>query len=77
MRLSFGNMALELNIFNLQRSSSGFDDRETCTLNWVEEFVFDDKFNGMFATEYQSFLIHDELYMMCLSLMTYALLLTI
>ena len=28
MRLSFGNMTVELNIFNLQRQSSSFDDME-------------------------------------------------
>jgi len=33
MRLSFGNMTLELNIFNLQRQPLGFDDIETSTLN--------------------------------------------
>jgi len=33
MRLSFSNMTLELNIFNMQRQSSGFDDSEFSTLN--------------------------------------------
>ena len=33
MRLSFVNMTLELNIFNLQRQPSGFDDMEFSTLH--------------------------------------------
>jgi len=33
MRLSFGYMTLELNIFNMQRQPSGFDDMEFSTLN--------------------------------------------
>ena len=60
MRLSFGNMTLELNIFNLQRQPSGFDDVETSTLNWVEDSQFDDEFDELFAAEYESFLIDDE-----------------
>jgi len=43
MRLSFGNMTLELNIFNLQRQPSRFDDKETSTLNWVEDSIFYDE----------------------------------
>ena len=31
------------------------------TLNWVGNFVFDDAFDDAFATEYESFLIGDEL----------------
>jgi len=60
MRLSFGNITLELNIFNLQRQPSGFDDVKTSTLNWVEDSNFDDEFDEMFAAEYESFLIDDE-----------------
>ena len=39
MRLSFGDMTIELNIFNMQRQPSGFDDMEFSTLNWMEDFV--------------------------------------
>ena len=60
MRLSFGNMSLELNIFNMQRQPSGFDDMEFSTLNWVGDSIFDDAFDDIFATEYESFLIDDE-----------------
>jgi len=56
IRMSYGNMTLELNIFNLQRQPFGFDDMEFSTLNWVKDSVFDD----MFAAEYESFLINDE-----------------
>ena len=38
MRLSFGNMTIELNIFNMQRQPSGFDDLELSTLNWGGRF---------------------------------------
>jgi len=60
MRLSFGNMTIELNIFNMQRQPSGFDDMEFSTLNWVEDFVFDDAFDEMIAAEYKSFFVNDE-----------------
>jgi len=50
MRPSFDNMPLELNIFNLQRQSSGFDDIEFSTLNWVDDYIFDEEFDDMFAT---------------------------
>ena len=33
MRLSFSNMTVELNIFNMQRQPSGFDDMKFSTLN--------------------------------------------
>jgi len=33
MRLSFGNMTLELNIFNIQRQPFGFDNMEFSILN--------------------------------------------
>jgi len=61
IRLSFGNMTIELSIFNMQRQPSGFDDMEFSTLNWVEDSVFDDAFDEMFATECKSFLVNDEL----------------
>jgi len=60
MRLSFGNMNVELNIFNMQRKPSEFDDMEFSTLNWVGDFVFVDAFNNAFSTEYESFIINDE-----------------
>ena len=49
MRLCFGNMTLDLNIFNLQRQPSGFDDVEISTLNWVEDSNFDDEFDEMLS----------------------------
>jgi len=55
MRLSFGNMTLEFNIFNLQRQPSNFNDIETSTLNWVEDSIFYGEFDDMFAAEYESF----------------------
>ena len=60
IRLSLGNMTLELNIFNLQRQPLGIDDIETSTLNWVEDSIFDDEFDDIFAAEYESFFIDDE-----------------
>jgi len=60
MRLSFDNMTLVLNIFNMQRQPSSFDDMEFSTLNWVKDFVFDDDLDDMFVAEYESFLIDDE-----------------
>jgi len=60
MRLSFDNITIELNIFNMQRQPSGFDNMEFSTLNWVEDSVFDDAFDEMFAVEYESFLVNDE-----------------
>jgi len=61
MRPSFGNMTLELNIFNTQRQPSGFDDMEFSTLNCIGDSVFNDAFDDVFANEYESFLINDEL----------------
>jgi len=34
---SFGNMTLELNIFNIQRQPSSFNDIEFSSLHWVED----------------------------------------
>jgi len=53
LRLSFYNMILELNIFNIQRQPSSFDDMEFSTLNWVEDSVFNDAFDDVFAAEYE------------------------
>ena len=61
MKLPFGNMTLELNIFNMQRQSSDFDNMEFSTLNWMEDFAFDDDLDDIFAAEYESFLIDEEL----------------
>jgi len=60
MRMSFGNMTLEFNIFNTQRQPSHFYDIEFSTLNWVEDSIFDDDFDDMFAIEYESFLVDEE-----------------
>ena len=49
-----------MNIFNLQRQPIRFDDIQTSTLNWVEHFVFVDKFDVMCAAQYDLFLIDDE-----------------
>jgi len=38
LRLSFGNMTLDLNIFNWQGQLDGFDDVDHFTLNWVVNF---------------------------------------
>jgi len=49
MSLSFGNITVELNIFNMQRQPSGFDEMEFSTLNWVRDSLFD----NVFAIEYE------------------------
>ena len=60
IRLYFGNMTVELNIFNLQRQPSGFDDMEFATLHWVEDSMLDDAYVDVFAVEYESFLVNNE-----------------
>jgi len=60
MRLSFGNMTIELNIVNMQRQPSGFDDMKFSALNWVEDSIFDDAFDEMFVAKYGSFLVNNE-----------------
>ena len=57
MRLSFNNMTLELNIFNMQRQPSGFDDMEFSTLNWVGDSILDDASDDVFAAKYESFIV--------------------
>jgi len=52
-------MTIELNIFNMKRQAFGFDNMEFSSLNWVEDTVFDDAFDEMFAAEYKSFLVND------------------
>ena len=61
MRLSFNNITLELNFFNMQEQPSYFDDVEFSTINSIEECVFNYDFDDMFIAEYESFLIDDEL----------------
>jgi len=39
MKLTFGNMAMEVNVFNLQKQPMGFDDMEYSTLHWVEDLA--------------------------------------
>jgi len=61
LTLSFGNMALEFNILIYKDSQpSGFVDIKTSILNLVEDSIFDDEFDDMFAAEYESFFIDDE-----------------
>ena len=60
IRLSFSNMTLESDIFNLQRQPSRLDDIETSTLNLVKDFNFDDEFGDMSVAEYGSFIIDVE-----------------
>ena len=38
MKLTFGHMTMEVNVFNLQKQPTGFDDIEHSTLHWVEDF---------------------------------------
>jgi len=40
MKLTFGNIMMEGNVFNLQKQPMGFDDIEHFTLQWVEDFSF-------------------------------------
>ena len=61
MKLSFGNMTIELSMFSLQRQSPGFDDIKFSTLIWVKDSIIDGKYDDMFVAEYESFLINDEL----------------
>jgi len=35
----FGNITLDLNIFNLRRQPDGFDDVDHSTLNWMGVFI--------------------------------------
>jgi len=37
-KLTFENMTMELNVFNLQKQPMGFDDVEHHILNWVGDF---------------------------------------
>jgi len=74
MKLSFGNMTLDSNIFNMQRQSDDFDDMDHSTLNWVSDFSYDElEFEHVdeSAAEYESFFM-TSLSMMCLTL-THAL----
>ena len=42
MKLSFGNMTLDLNNFNLQRQPDGFHNVNHFTLNQVDDFSYDE-----------------------------------
>ena len=53
-------MTLKLNIINLQRHPSGFDNTESSTLAWADDSMFDDEFHDMFPAKYESLLIDDE-----------------
>jgi len=64
MKLTFGNMTMEVNVFNLQKQPMGFDDIEHSTLHWVEdlaceelEFVNDDEIG---SCVYESFCMEYE-----------------
>ena len=62
MKLPFGNMTLDLNIFNLQRQPDGFDNLYHSTLSWVDDFSYDElEFENVdeFAIENESFLMDD------------------
>jgi len=39
MKLTFGNMTMEVNVFNLLKQPMGFDDIEHSTLHWVEDLA--------------------------------------
>lgn len=63
MRLSFGNMTLDLNIFTLQKQPSGLDNVEHFTLNWLDDFRYDElvsENDDVFCTEYASSLMDHE-----------------
>jgi len=53
-------MTVELNIFNMQRQPSGLENMEFSTLSLVGDSIFDDAFDDVLITEYESFLIDDE-----------------
>jgi len=64
MKLTFGNMTMEVNVFNLQKQPMGFDDIEHSTLYLVEdlaceelEFVNDDE---IASCVYESFCMKYE-----------------
>ena len=47
MKLSFGNITLDLNFFNLQRRPVGFNDVNHSILNWVDAFLYDELSSSM------------------------------
>ena len=77
MRLSFDNLTLELNIFNLQRQLSGFDDIETSTLNAVEDSVLMMSLMRYLLLSISHFVLMMNLNMMYFNLMTGALFLNV
>jgi len=44
----------------MQRQPSGFDDMDFSTLNSLDDSIFDDDFDDVFAAKYEPFLIGDE-----------------
>ena len=44
----------------MKRQPSGFDNMKFSTLNQVRDSIFDDAFDDVFATDYESVLIDDE-----------------
>jgi len=40
LKLTFGNMTMKLNVFNIQKQLMDFDDVEHQSLNWVGDFAF-------------------------------------
>ena len=62
-KLSFDNITLDFNIFNLQRQPNGFDDADRSTLNWVSDFSYDElefEHSKEFAIEYESFFMNNR-----------------
>ena len=53
-------MTVEVNVFNMQRQLSRFDDMDSSTLNWIENPVFNDDLDVAIVTENESFLINDN-----------------
>jgi len=63
MNLSFSNMIVDLNIFNLLRQLDGFSDVDHSTLNWVGNFSYDElEFEHVdkFTVKCESFLVDDN-----------------
>ena len=63
MKLYFGNITIDLNIFNLQRQSNGFGDVDYFDLNQVGDFPYDEsEFEHVdeFPIECESFFIDNE-----------------
>jgi len=59
MKLSFDNITLDLNIFNLQRQPDSFDNMDHSTFNWVGD-ISCDELAFEFVLEYESFFMDGE-----------------